>query len=163
MSVSWPRVWKTSLRRRGRGRGRGKGRGRASPWRPREGGTGKKGNCGVTSVSSRSHTCQPTLYSHRAQLSKLEGSDAEFHDFLKKNDPALLNFDLSEDEAVGSGDDSDAVSDVGDADDSDDTGGESDMDVVETPPPSVTSYPAVSQQSAVAAGVAVAVAVAAGA
>lgn len=126
---------------------------KASPWRPRKSGTGKKGSCGVTSVSSRSHTCQPTLCSHRAQLSRLEASDAEFHDFLKKNDPDLLNFDLSEDEVVGSSDDSDAVSsDVGDGDDSDHTGDESDTDVVETPPASVTSYPAVSQQSAVGVG-----------
>ena len=55
-----------------------------------------------------------------------------------------MTFDLSEDEAVSGSDDSGGIaSDVGD--DSEGTGDDSDMDVIETPPPSVTSYPQVGQ------------------
>ena len=84
------------------------------------------------------------VYSHRAELARLKEGDAEFHDFLKQNDPDLLTFDLSEDEVVSDSDDSGGIaSDVGG--DSEGTGDDSDMDVIETPPPSVTSYPQVSQ------------------
>ena len=78
-------------------------------------------------------------------MSRLSESDAEFHDFLKRSDPDLLTFDLSEDEAVSGSDEVDE-SDVGDEGDESDVGtesDESDVDVIETPPSSVTSYPEV--------------------
>lgn len=90
------------------------------------------------------------LSSHRAQLSRLAESDTDFHDFLKKNDPDLLTFDLSEDEAVDCsdlGDKNDSTGDESDStdDENDSTDDESDVDVIETPPSSVTSYPEVGQ------------------
>ena len=134
-------------------RGRGRRRGRGSLQRSRGNETGKKGNCGVLSAVSSNHLCQPTLSSHRAQLSRLRDTDAAFHDFLKENDPDLLTFELSEDEAVDGSDvgDDDAISDV-DSSDGDNTDEGSDMDVIETPPTSVTSYPEVRQRT-VAVGI----------